>query len=757
MLRLKPFFPVRIINVRIIHDRWLAMGLLLLLLLVAPRAVQPTVQAQVNLPLRVSGSTEVSQRVAQTGAARVLLLLDDQALGAVTVAQQPALVAELQTQVLGKLTPTEFQPYRQYHYVPGLAGTVNAAGLAKLQADPLVAAIQLDHPGQAHLQESLPGLDANLVHTNAGLTGNGVTVAVLDSGIDSDHPDLGPALVAQHCFTNSNCPPAATVESDSAEDANGHGSHVAGVITADGVVVGPGFAPDANIVAVRVLDGNGGGFVSDWIAGLDWVRANLATTPVQIVNLSLGTFALYAGNCDAQEPLMAAAVNLLRAQGVTIFASSGNQGSSTRISAPACNSGVLAVGATYDSNVGRQPTDGTYQSNFGGNWPACADTTTALQTITCFTNSNSELDMVAPGAPIVSAYLGGGSGTYWGTSQASPTAAGIAALLLDRNPTLSPAAIETLLKASGSLITDPKNNRQFPLINARAAVDLITPVAPQTVTLSGPTVAPVGFTYLFTATVLPPTVTVPLTYTWHATDLTPVEQRAGQSTGVNLRWLRPGPKTVTVTASNAGGTVTQTHHLTLTAIAPTGISVQSPSRGYVGVLHPLTATVTPLTVTLPLTYLWQVDDAISITQTGGLTDQVDLLWPQAGVYTVTVHALNAGGIVSATQVISVVAVAPLTVTLRSELTVTLGVSTSVIAQVLPLTVSLPLTYLWQATDQLPLTHTAGISDSVRYQWQQPGTVTVTVQVDNGRGMVMKQAVLQVVERRRVYLPVVVRP
>lgn len=738
---------------------WLVIGLLLLFALPigSPSANQPAAQAQAVPSTRTVASAEVHARMAESGRARVLILLADLGSERAATAQQPAQIAILQRQVLSNLTASDFQLYRQYQFVPGLAGTVDAAGLAKLQADPRVAAIQLDHPGQAHLQESLPGLGAPLVHTNAGLTGNGITVAVLDSGIDTDHPDLGPALVAQHCFTNSNCPPATTDESDSAEDANGHGSHVAGVITADGNVVGPGFAPDANIVAVRVLDGNGSGFVSDWVAGLDWIRANLATRPVQIVNLSLGTFALYTGNCDAQEPLMAAAVNQLHAQGVTIFASSGNQGSSTRIAAPACNSGVIAVGATYDSDVGRQPAVGTYQTNFGSSWPACADPTTALQTITCFTNSNSELDIVAPGAPIVSAYLGGGTATYWGTSQASPTAAGIAALLLDQRPTLSPAAIETLLKTSGPLLTDPKNNRQFPLINARAAVDLITPFAPQTVTLSGPTVAPVGFTYLFTATVLPPTVTVPLTYTWQATDLAPIEQRAGQSTGANLRWTRPGPKTVTLTASNEGGMVTQTHHLTITAIAPTGISVQSPSPGYVGVLHPLTATVTPLTATVPFTYLWQAKDIAPITQTGGLTNHVDLLWPQAGLYTVTVHAFNVGGIISATQVISVVAVAPMTVTLHSELTVTLGVSTPVIAHVLPLTVSLPLTYTWQATDQLPLTRTAGISDSVLYQWTQPGPVTVTVQADNGIAVVMNQAVLQVVEPRRVYLPVVIRP
>jgi subtilisin family serine protease len=327
--------------------RWLALSLLLLLTIGLRRAAAPPIAlAQTPVQSRIQVSAEVFQAVTQRGAARVLILLDDQALRSAAAAQRPALVAELQQRVLGNLRADDFQRYRQYRYVAGVAGTLSAAGLAQLQAEPLVVAIQLDHPGQAHLEDSLPALGGHLVHNNDGITGKGVTVAVLDSGIDSDHPDLSAALIAQHCFTNGNCPPNATTESTLAEDVNGHGTHVAGVIASAGNVAGTGFAPDAKIVAVRVLDANGSGFVSDWIAGLDWVRANRATTPVQIVNLSLGTFALYPGNCDAQEPVLAAAISQLRAQGVTIFASSGNQGSSTRIAAPACNSGVIAVGAT---------------------------------------------------------------------------------------------------------------------------------------------------------------------------------------------------------------------------------------------------------------------------------------------------------------------------------------------------------------------------------------------------------------------------
>ncbi|MCC7160087.1 MAG: S8 family serine peptidase, partial [Ignavibacteria bacterium] len=297
------------------------------------------------LPTSAHMSDEVTQALVANGAARVLILLDDTGMAdPITAAQQGVTLAQVQASVLNTVTPAEFQLYRQYQAVPGLAGTVTATGLAKLRTNPAVRTIQLDHPGGAHLQESVPALGGDVVHNTYGITGRGVTVAVLDSGVDTDHPDLAADLVAQQCFTNGSCPPSNTTQSANAEDANGHGTHVTGIITSKGAVSGVGFAPAAKIVAVRVLDANGSGFVSDWIKGLDWVLTHLATTPVKIVNLSLGTFALYTGNCDAQEALMATAVAKLRVQGVTLFASSGNQGAADRIASPACNSGVIAVG-----------------------------------------------------------------------------------------------------------------------------------------------------------------------------------------------------------------------------------------------------------------------------------------------------------------------------------------------------------------------------------------------------------------------------
>jgi MYXO-CTERM domain-containing protein len=299
-------------------------------------------------------------------------------------------------------------------------------------------------------------------------------VAVLDTGANSSHPDLSSSILAtQRCFTQWACPPDNSAEGSSAEDDHGHGSHVSGIITSEGAVAGMGFAPDAEIVAVKINDRYDAGMVSDWVAGLDWVFSNLSTLDVKVVNMSICTNQLYGSQsaCDAGEPALASAVENLVNAGVTVFAASGNKGSSTEMAAPACNSGVIAVGATYKSEQGRQPSSGTYAGRFGSSFGDCADATTEFDQIACFTNSPERLDIVAPGAVITSATLGSGTEQYWGTSQASPAAAGVAALMLECNPALSPAAVKDILERTGVSVTDAKTGRSYPSIRAAEAVE----------------------------------------------------------------------------------------------------------------------------------------------------------------------------------------------------------------------------------------------------------------------------------------------
>src|SRR5262249_11988310 len=133
---------------------------------------------------------------------------------------------------------------------------------------------------------------------------------------------------------------------------------------------------------------------------------------------------------------------------------------------PACVTNSISVGAVYKTDVGPV-------SIFG-----CTDFTTAADQVTCFTNSNETLDLMAPGAPIVSSGLGGALSIYYGTSQASPHAAGGAALLFGAYPGISGATIEAALKATGVPVTDPKNGLTFPRINLFQAYEMLAPPSP---------------------------------------------------------------------------------------------------------------------------------------------------------------------------------------------------------------------------------------------------------------------------------------
>jgi subtilisin family serine protease len=372
-------------------------------------------------------------------------------------------IGALQASVLNDLSDSEFFLHRKFEMTPGFSGKVTAAGLRKLSNRSDVLMVYEDQRVQADLKESVPLINADDVQA-LGIRGEGVTVAVLDSGIDTDHPALADDLLGQKCFTHSACPPGKTSTSDSAEDDEGHGTSVAGIITSSGVVpgmpaLGPGVAPDAGIVAVKVLDNTGSGYLSDWISAMEWVNANQAAYNIRVVNISLGSAELYSSVCDSSQPNLNDLVNIAVSKGIVLFAASGNSASSISMSAPACLSKVISVGAVYDANVG-----GLIYSN-------CSDSSTYADKVTCFSNVNSMLDVLAPSNRTITTGLGGIEYSFGGTSAASPHAAGVAALLLTSEPDLTPAAIEQRLKSTGKSINVSRGaySYTFPRIDALAA------------------------------------------------------------------------------------------------------------------------------------------------------------------------------------------------------------------------------------------------------------------------------------------------
>lgn len=410
------------------------------------RSTSPTASATPEATLAVGGQGQPAEKVG----AGVWAALDRGESPAIVVALNVAAsrdlgvvrrnVAGAQDGVLRGMRDEDLHVRRLFVAVPALSAVArNRGAVMRLAADARVARVDLDEGGTGSLTNSVPLIRANFRHTR-GNRGAGVVVGILDSGIDTDHPDLADAVVAQACFGDNNgtidgagfCPNGSDRQlgAGAAEDDAGHGTHVAGIVASNGVVSGTGVAPDVNVVAIKVTNNCSFSgcfsYFSEIVAALDYVLANPQLN-IRIINMSLGTNARYVGDCDAATAgamAGAAAVNSLRTVGVITFASAGNDGSNVDMPLPACLANVVSVGATDNNDV-----------------------------IANFSNITSTTDILAPGVSIVSDAIGGGTTPASGTSMASPTAAGCAALLIESGDATTPAAIETRLETSTIQVT----------------------------------------------------------------------------------------------------------------------------------------------------------------------------------------------------------------------------------------------------------------------------------------------------------------
>jgi subtilisin len=302
-----------------------------------------------------------------------------------------------------------------------------------------VASVHTDGVAHATAQTLPTGInrvDAELSPTAAidGVdTRVNVDVAVIDTGIDLNHPDLNVHTAgARNCSTGN-----------SANDGHGHGTHVAGTIGAldntDGVV---GVAPGARVWPVRVLNNSGSGSFADIICGVDWVTAH--ASEIEVANMSLGGSGS-DGSC-ASHPLHQAICNSVAA-GVTYAVSAGNSAANANNFVPATYAEVITVSALADFN-----------GLPGGGAPATCRADVD-DTFADFSNFGADVDLIAPGVCILSTWKGDGYNTISGTSMASPHVAGGAALYKATHPTATPSAVKSALQVAGNLnwftSTDP--------------------------------------------------------------------------------------------------------------------------------------------------------------------------------------------------------------------------------------------------------------------------------------------------------------
>ena len=345
------------------------------------------------------------------------------------------------------------QVLRQLPLVDGAAIDLPNAALLALAGNPLVVRMSLDRAIAGANERTGAAVGSTAARARLGLDGTGVGVAVVDSGVMASHDDLGGSSVSRvDRFVDF------TSARTDAYDDNGHGTHVAGIIAgsgADSNGARAGIAPGARLVVLKVLDGEGRGYISDVIAALGYAVVHKDELHIRVINLSVaaGVYESYL-----TDPLTLAALKAADA-GLVVVAAAGNNGrgpqGQTRyggITAPGNAPWVLTVGAS--SHMGTIDRADDTIAAFSSRGPSAIDYA-------------AKPDLVAPGVGTESlsdpfgrlyatngaALLPGSVQTAYlpymslsGTSMSAPVVTGTVALMLQANPALTPNAVKSILQ-----------------------------------------------------------------------------------------------------------------------------------------------------------------------------------------------------------------------------------------------------------------------------------------------------------------------
>jgi subtilisin family serine protease len=401
---------------------------------------------------------ELCAQIAEAGSARVLVQLDVSVKPAGQLSDpqenaQEARIDDAQEQVKEDLAGTDSDVIRELATIPFMSVEVDQDGLAQLVASDVVQNVAMDGLRPTSLIQSVPLIGAPAVW-NYGYTGAGQTIAILDTGIQKTHPFITAAkVVSEACYSTTDsyygsssfCPngfdsqigPGAGINCTTFFNECAHGTHVAGIAAGKGPTFS-GVAPDATLISIQVfsrfINQNICGhqydcalaWDSDILAGLERVYElqNSGAFSIAAVNLSLGggSYTTYCDSAgiDPSGPAFKAAIDNLRSVGVATVIAAGNDGSTNRLSFPACISSAVSVGATTKSDQ-----------------------------IASYSNRASFLSLLAPGSSIYSSVPTNSFEYYNGTSMAAPHVAGVFALLKQVSPGFTVTQMLSCLRSSG--------------------------------------------------------------------------------------------------------------------------------------------------------------------------------------------------------------------------------------------------------------------------------------------------------------------
>ena len=332
----------------------------------------------------------------------------------------------------------DFQTQFRYHLIDSIAGRIGVEDLVEASLLPGVVLIELDGILTTQMNDVNDIHGIPMIWEDTGYTGEGSVVSIIDTGIDSDHVGLDDLdddnstndskVIAFYDAVNN--PDKTNGTEIKAYDDQGHGTHCAGITAGTGApdFVNIGVAPQAQLVGVKVLDEGGSGSFATVMAGMEWTVDKRHDFNIRAASMSLGGFGLIEWTSSEEESVNRMANEMVRS-GVALFIAAGNSAVSAQIGTPGSAEDVITVGALdKDTSIAVYSSQGPTEEG-------------RVKPNIAFVGSS----VMAPEANSGDGYV-----AYSGTSMATPGAAGLAALMYQANPDLSPFDIRNIMQETST-------------------------------------------------------------------------------------------------------------------------------------------------------------------------------------------------------------------------------------------------------------------------------------------------------------------
>ena len=350
-----------------------------------------------------------------------------------------------------------FETQFRYWLIDAIAGKIELDRIPDLVNLPGVVFVELDARLGIQMEEVVPAHGVDLVWQDTGYTGEGITMAIIDTGIDGNHTALDdldddnstndPKIVAFYDAINH--PEATNGTEIFPYDDNGHGTHCAGITAGTGApnYQHVGVAPRANLVGVKVLDGGGSGSFAAVMAGMEWTVEKRHEFNIRAASMSLGALTGAIEWTSSEEESVNRMANEMMRAGVTLFIAAGNSGGTATIGTPGSAEDVITVGSLdKDTGIAIYSSQGPTEEG-------------RVKPNVAFVGSSVN----APDANTGDGYV-----ALSGTSMATPGAAGVAVLMYQANPDLSPFDVRNIMQE-----TSTYRQCHYMLANEPCAEDLI--------------------------------------------------------------------------------------------------------------------------------------------------------------------------------------------------------------------------------------------------------------------------------------------